>query len=297
MKKNNVLKVFAVILAFIIWLLVSLLKEQIATIYLPVRIVNVPENIYIFENEEILIPVLVQGTGINILIFYLADTTIDYNGSDFVMGSNLLDMDRIASSLPIQRNLALSTISTENNFLISTDRLDQKRVPVIFEFFTEIDRRNLLENNYYFEDFFVTISGPSAEIRRIDHAFTEKISSDILRQRRKNIRLQSISEHIVIVPTFIELQQASEVISTKTFTFLPIFYDEDSISIFPQRVTVIIEGKLDSLNLVTPHDINAFVHATDLEEFMELDVRFIKPDYVRIVDYTPARVSARAIQD
>ena len=305
MKKNNVLKLFTVILAIFIWILVNLLKEQTSVINLPIRVVNVPDNIYIFENEEITIPVLVQGTGINILIFYLSDATIDYNGADFEMGNNLLDLDRIASSLPFQRNLSLSIITSQteisptslnNTFVISTDRLDQKRVPVVFEFFSESDRQILLENNYYFDDVFVTISGPSVEIRRIDNAFTERISSDILKARRRNVRLQSISEHVIIVPPFLELQQASEVISTRTFAFLPIFYDEDLISIFPQRVTVIVEGKLDSLNLITPHDINAFVHASTVQDLLELEVRFIKPDFIRIVDYTPTRVSARVLR-
>ena len=295
MKNTNTLKVLAVIVAIIIWFVINLLKEHTTMINHPIRIVNVPSNLYLFENEEISLPVMVSGTGINILLYYLTTPSIDYNGSDIVMGSNLLDMERLNSSLLHHVSLSFSIIPIENSFVVNTDRILQKRVPVLFDFFSDSDKEILLENDYNFDDIFVTLSGPSIELQRIDHAFTEKISSDILQRRRRNVHLKPINEHIVIMPAFIELTQASEVTSTRTIPFIPIKYDDSFLSIFPDRVSVIIEAKQDSLNMVTADDITAYILDYDVRDVTELNIYFMKPDFVRIVDFTPSKVSARRL--
>ena len=291
MKKNNMLKIFAVVIAVIIWFLINLLKEQTTTINLPIRILNVPENIFIFENEEARASVMVHGTGINILLFYLREASIDYNGSDFVMGNNVIDIERLNSSLPKNKNLSFTAINTDNPIVINTYRILQKRIPVFFDFNSENDKQMFLENNYNFDDIYITISGPSVEIQRIDNIFTEKIGSDILRQRNKNIRFRSINENIVVIPPFIELEQVPDIIATRTLTAIPIVFDRDDISIFPERVSVIIEGKQDLINQLSAEEIIAFILEHDLNETMELNVNFSVPDFVKIIDYTPMKVS------
>ena len=292
MKRKNYLIIFAILLAIAVWLLVNLLDQQTSIINFRIRIVNIPDNIYIFENETIRVPVTVQGTGINILLFFLSDASIDYNGSDLIMGDNLLDLFRIASSLPYHKNLTFSTIPSDITYVVSTDRILQKRVPVYFDFFSENDRNSFIENQYTFDDVFVTLSGPSFEIQRLENVYTEKISADFLKRRNMNIRLLAISEHVVILPPFIELLKASDVIATRTISFLPIFHDASKMSIFPERVTVIVEGNHELISNLRNEEIFAYVNDSDvdLENNLEIDIYFTVPDFVRIVDYTPKKV-------
>ena len=287
MTRKKYLMLFALLLSIIVWLIIKLLQEQTTTINFSIRIVNIPENIYIFDNKDIKIPVMVKGTGLNILVYYLSNASIDYNGSDIVMGDNFLDIERIRASLPYHKTLEFTTIQSDNPFIISTDRILQKRVPVVFDFYSERDRERFIENNYTFDDIYVTLSGPSVDIQRLDKVHSERISADFMKRKVISIRLVSVGEQVVIIPPFIELQQASEIISTRTFSFLPIHVSSD-ISIFPQRVTIIIEGKQDFLNTLTDNDIYAYVTDNDNNE---LDIHFTLPDNVKIVDFTPTKVS------
>jgi len=291
MNKNNSIKVLAVIIAIVGWFMINLLKEHTTVINFPIRIVNIPDNIHLFENESIRLPVIIQGKGINILHFYFTTPTIDYNGFDIVMGDNLLDLNRVESSLPNYKGLDISLLPIENTLLVTTDRILQKRVPVYFDFFSERDREILIENHYGFDDHFVTLLGPSVEIQKIDNVLTERVSADILKTNRRNIRLKSINDFVAIIPSFIELKQITETISTRTISFIPIDFNELNISIFPKRVSIILEGKQDSLNVITPDDIHAYVLDHEINNLMELNIYFQVPDFVKIVDFTPTKVN------
>jgi hypothetical protein len=293
MRNNLGYKIFALVITIFIWLQISLLREQNTTINIPVRIVGLTDNLYLYKNADVKIPVLVTGRGMYILMYYLSDPSIYYSGEDIRLGKYALDVKKIEKSIPTYSNLRFSVVDTEYSVEVTTDRIIQKKVPVIFEFISNKDKETLIADHYIFDDYFVTISGPGEEIQNIENIFTEHIKSDILKAKDKNIRLRPVNEHIVIVPPSIELMKTSDLVSSKTLAFIPILHNESKVTIFPERVTVKIEGKLDSLYSVVAEDIVAYIDGNITEDTDQVEVYFSKPKYIRIIDYTPKYVSLK----
>lgn len=290
-KKNSNLKILAFFIAFIIWLQLTLLEEQITVMNIPIRVVNVPDNLYLYKQEILKIPLRVKGRGIHILLFFLSGPTIDYNGSGLKQGNNLINMDTLQESLPFNPDLTFQGLKSDNILILTTDRIVQKEVPVVFQFETERVKQNLINEKYSFNDVNVLISGPSLEINKTDAVYAERISNDFLKSRRRNIRILPVNEHLVIVPPQIELKQVTELITSKTISYIPIYHNQDLYNIFPQRVSIKIEGNSDSLKLINQEDIRAYILEQDYTITNEAEIQFKIPNYIKIIDYTPKKVS------
>ena len=295
MKKNLGYKILALALTIIIWLQISLLREQDTVLNIPLKVIGISDNLYLVGANELIVPINVKGRGINILIYYLSDPFINYNGENITLGNNNLDLTVLEKSLPTNPYLRFSLLNSEFLMTINTDRISQKRVPLIYDFGSDRDRETLLANDFIFEEIYVTLSGPGTELQNIDQVFTETIKADILKARSQSIRLKSVNEHVVTIPSMIDLVKTTDMITSKTLPFIPIIHDE-KITIFPQRVTVKIEGKPDSLNFVTVNDISAYVVHDLGPDITNADIQFRTPDYIKIIDYTPKSVNVRINQ-
>jgi hypothetical protein len=282
-------KIFAVAITIIIWLQVNLLTEQCVTRDIPIRIDEVADNLYLYKNNDFRVPIKISGRGLDIIKFIFKGSSINYPGDSVTPGKYNLDYETLKNSLPEFGELKFTVIDKEQPLEVTTDRIMQKKVPVVYDFNSDKDKETLLNNNYLFEEYFVTISGPSQEVQNIEQVSSNKIKSDIMRARNKNITLKSVNEHIVIVPPTIELTKSTDITTTKTIQFIPIEHDQTKLDIFPQRVTVKIEGKLDTLNKITAEEITAYIQHDGRTN--EADILFRKPDYIKIIDYTPEKVN------
>ena len=282
--------IFALIITIAIWFQINLLNEQVDVIHLPLHIVNLPDDLYIF-NQGINIPVRVTGKGVNILLYHLSKPAVSFNGSALKLGENVLSIQQIHDLLPVHWQLMFDTDDSIDYVVIRADKISQKRVPVVFDFLSESERTAFINNGYSFDGYFVTISGPEQEILEINHVYTERISSDILRARRRNVRIRTINEHILIIPMVLELHTVSDEVTTRTLSLVPIQHDETRVSIFPQRVTVKVGGSTDALNSLLPDDVVAYIVDDIGEDTTEVEIRFDKPEHIRIIDFTPQRVS------
>jgi hypothetical protein len=257
---------------------------------MPVRLVNLPQGIYLYPESDILIPVLVRGTGFHILLYHLGENYIEYPGYDVSIGENILDWEKLYQSMPMHKNLFISSIPTEDPVIFSTDRIIQRIVPVVFDFESESDMDAITELNFVIDDFTVTVSGPELLVREITNVSTEIVSADILRSHTKIVKLNSPNEHIILFPQTIELTTVPEIMTTKTLTFIPIYHNSDLYSIFPERVTVKIEGKQDILQQTTVEDIRAYIDAIEYQNNTRAKIHIIVPKYITIIDKTPSEV-------
>ena len=296
MKRKYWYLIFAIILTLAIWLQLSLLDEKTTVIDMPIRIINTPDNLYIY-NQTINIPVTVSGKGIDLISTYLSMHVIELDGSGFVLGANIIARENIERLLPASPDISINLISTESTFVFTTDLYTQKRVPVVMSFRSESDREFFINNNLSLDGSYITVSGPSELINEIEYVYTENLSINIIRNRRQSIRLNPINEHIILTPAIIELHTIAEMINTRTMTLIPIRYNETRFSIFPQRVTVIVEGETELLNSLTTDDIVAYFNDEQIEDMSDVEVLFIKPDFIRIIDITPQRIGVRCINN
>ena len=296
MKRKYWYLIFAIIITIAIWLQLTLLDEQTTMVQVPIRITNFPDNLYLY-NQTLSVPVIVAGKGIDLINSYLSMQVIEIDGSGFVLGENVLDRDSIERLLPVRPDLSINLISSENSFVFTTDLYQQKRIPVVLSFRSDSDREFFINNNFSIEGYYITISGPSRLIQEIEHVYSENININIIRNRRQNIRLNPINEHVTLIPTIIELQSITEMIITRTLTLIPIQYDNTRFSIFPQRVTIIVEGEAEMLNQLTIDDIVAYFNDEQMEDMSEVEILFALPDYIKIIDITPQRIGVRHINN
>ena len=289
-KSNFNLKLLAFFIALIIWFQLTLLQEHVTTIDIPIRVVNVPDFLYLYKQDSLKVPFRIKGKGIHIVLFHLSGHTIDYNGIRLSLGNNLINMETLEESLPFIPNLEMNVLKSDNIIILTTEKILQKEVPVNLQFDSERIRNTLIQENYSLNDINVTISGPALEINKIDQVLSEKLDNDFLKSRKKTFRIRPVNEHVVIVPQQIELKQVEDLIISRTFSFIPIYHNEDIYSIFPQRVSIQIEGKVDSLNNISSGDINAYIQDNNYKDNDEADVYFKIPPSFRIIDFTPQKV-------
>ncbi|MDD4156161.1 MAG: hypothetical protein PHY08_06260 [Candidatus Cloacimonetes bacterium] len=297
MIKNNLnLKILALLIAIMIWFQITLLQEHQTIINIPIRVVNVSDNLYLYKQDSLKIPFRIKGKGIHLLIFHFSNPTIDYNGSNLTLGNNLINMETLKESLPYNPNIDFQSKKTEDLIILTTDKIQQKEIPVNLQFKSEQTRTNLINENYSINDLFVTISGPALEINKIESINSEEIDTDLIKSKKKFIRLLPVNEHIVIVPPQIELKQASEIIDTKTFSFIPIYHNSETYEIFPQRISIKIQGKRDSLKSISSEDIKAYIQDLDYSHNDEATVYFKPIPSIKIIDYTPKKVSIKILK-
>ena len=290
MKKKIWYGFFAFLIAVAIWYQINLLREQNVVINVPMRISNISDNFYILNRDELRVPIRVVGSGIYILIYYLSNPFINYNGAEMYIGSNVIDLSDSESILKYHPKLRFNIVQSDEDLVVEVDRVVQKRVPVIFDFVSERDRETLVSSNYIFDDVYISISGPESEINKIDYVHTEKINADAIKPRSPFVRLKYVNDFVI---STLELQKISDIISTRTLALIPIEHDTTKISLFPQRVSVKIEGKLDSLNALSSEDITAYVLGDLFEDDSDVNIHFRKPDHIKILDFTPQKVNVR----
>jgi len=107
----------------------------------------------------------------------------------------------------------------------------------------------------------------------------------------KLLEHQSTNENTTLISTVIEPHSVVETIARRTIPLIPIQFDDSSLSIFPQRVTIIIEGEADLLNSLTVDDFVAYIPNINFTEVNEAEILFILPENVKVIDITPQRVT------
>jgi len=293
MKPNYLFMFLTVIVSGFIWLQINLSKEQITLIEIPIKITNLPENLYLFPQTDIVVPVRVTGKGLYILFYYFNDHLLFYDGSQVSLGENTLDLTKIDYSSQKNTHLNFAAWQTEENTTFIADVILQKTVPVIYDFFSENDKISLQNNSYVFDEINVTISGPGQLINGVNSIFSDKIGAEILRSKNQIVRLQSPSEHIMVTPQSIELRLVTKTLSSKTLTMIPIAYNSQKYSIFPERVSVKIEGTMEALNSTTNADIVASINDADYRDLSTTRINLSVPENVKVLDFTPTTITVK----
>jgi len=293
MKPNYLFMFLTVIVSGLIWLQINLSREQITVINMPIKITNLPENLYLFPQADIVIPVRVAGKGLHILFYFFEDHLLFYDGSTVKLGENTLDLSKIDYSGQKNANLYFSAWQSEENTSFIADVILQKTVPIIYDFYSENDKISLQNNSYVFDEINVTISGPGQLVSEINSIFTDKIGAEILKSKSQVVRLNTPSEHIMVTPQSIELRLVSKTLSSKTLTMIPIAYNNLKYTIFPDRVSVKVEGTIETLNSITNADISASINDLEYRDLTTAKINLSVPQNVKVLDFTPTTVTVK----
>ncbi len=288
MNKNIGIKILALVIALIIWLQINLLKEQTITMKIPLRIINIPENIYINKQESIKLNFQITGEGIAILTFYLSNPYVEYDASTLSIGKNPLSAEKILPFLRKHTRLKFTVLDDIEKTSLSAERIIQKKVNVQMKFETSEAKEYYYTQQFDVDERTVLLSGPIADIQKIESITTEPITLGMIKDNKK-VRFELVNDHIIIIPSQLNLVKQNQAVISKTFTNIIIRSEDPLLTYFPDRVSVIIEGKKDSLNLIGSDDIQASVN----EKSGEIEVSLKKESGLTVIDYTPQKVTIR----
>jgi hypothetical protein len=279
--------VLAVVLAILIWLQINLLKDQTVNVRIPVRIVNVPDNIYVDKNKNLSLKFEIKGQGIAIISYLIANPSLEYDASSLTIGKNILVRERILPFFKKYKQLKFTPLENIENTHVSTERIVQKKIPIQLLFKSDKDKQYFYSQQIDIEEKSAIISGPSNDVQNIDIVYTEEITEDLLKDSKK-IKFNLNNERIIIIPAQLSLVSQKQMITSRTISNIDIENNNDFV-IFPDQVSVIIEGKRDSLNAFNSSNIKASVNPNNGEIIVELE----NTNSIKIKDFTPQKVTIR----
>lgn len=284
MRTNVSLKILALIIAILIWLQVNLLKHQEIKMKLPVRVINVPENIYVSKQDSLRLNFQVEGEGIVLLLFYLSNPYLEYDASTLSIGKNSLTLEKFGPFFEKYKQLNFKLLDHIEKSSLSAERIVQKKVPIQLNFESPQVKETFYAQQIDADERSVMLSGPLLDIQKIDIINTEPITESMIKENRK-IKFENISDKILLIPSQLTLIKQKQSTINRTFNNIPIELSDKKISIFPDRVSVIVEGKQDTIKVIDASHIKAFVKNDEGDIEVRIDHQNIK-----IIDFTPQKV-------
>ncbi len=284
-KENVNLKIVSLLLAIFIWMQTTLVSEHKTMVYLPVALVNIPENLS-YDNLPQKVPFMVRGSGLDIIRLHLHKTRIELDAKSFKPGTSKLDLSDYQINIPENVVIELLGPAEDQELLVQSDVFHRKTVPVELVFSDESTKNvfSAYEHRAFPEK--VQLYGAKSKLQRITSINTNKITRSLINQKEFKIDLVVPDDDISISDRSIKVNIIDEASITRIMNNISITTDK---AIIPSRVTVILKGSVSSIQALRPEQITAKIAETpDKEGAYKVIVTI--PDDLILVDITPATV-------
>lgn len=291
MRQNLGLKIFALALALIVWVQITLMAEHKTTVNLKVSVENLPEGV-IMEDTPQTLPFQVRGKGLDILRLRLANVQVRLDAGALKPGSDLLSLqDYTVTGLPEDVEIQLSGPAQEQQISVTTDVLHQKTVPVQIRFENDDARRLYERDSYTFSPEKIVISGAKAKLQQVRIAETIPITSAMLKDQNFNLDLALPLNNIRSSVSQVNVTRVRTQTRSRIIEDIPI-RAENKAQYLPPVVTIKIEGEPRSIDKLKAVDI--IITPTpepDAEGWHSLQVQL--PEGIGKYAITPTKVRTR----
>jgi len=285
------LKIFAVILAALLWLQAALLSDHRAVINIPIQLTNAPKDVSIDKNQDS-IPYIVEGKGIDILRFALSKTRISVDASNIRPGFDLLALNDYKVEVPVGINLNLIGPANAKEISVKAESFQQKNVPVELSFRDKYTENLLRNKRYKLQPEKVEIYGSGRLLRNIESIKTQEITPDMLNRSQVKLDLLNPQREITISDKttllLINNRQTEDSV-IRTVSLVP----TDMEKYFPNKITIKLSGDPALLSGVTEKDLIASVDpAPGADGSYKVIVKV--PAGLTLVAITPEKVRPRS---
>lgn len=284
------LKIFAVVLAFLLWMQSNLMSEHRTVLNLPVQFRNAPKDVSIKQMQE-KIPYLVEGRGIEILRFLVSKTHIIIDASKIKPGSDILALDDYRIDVPAGIVLKLIGPATGKEIAIEADSYEQKQVPIELSFSDNYTRREYSGKRYLIQPETVEVYGTARILRNIERIRTEEITRELLGRGRFSVALVSPQPEVTLSLKAIKVSLLSEENESRVISGI-ILNSPAGKKFFPNAVTIKLSGSAEALAAIDATTLKAEVSATP-ESDGGYKVSVTLPGDVSLEDITPSQVRIR----
>jgi hypothetical protein len=291
MSNNLALKVISFLAAVGIWVAVMIGGIQQRQAIVPIKLLNLPEDLAVAGDSPHAVAVKLEGRGLEVLRFRLAGAHYEVNAAEFRYGNNPIELDR--RNLIMVGNPQGVDFVGNRRIVIVMDWIRQQKKPVSLQFESAKDRVAFQSLGYRVEPSLATLRGPERLLSSLDKLSTVNISRSMLKGNQIEIGLQTPPEGVELLTRKVYLTNVKSTLTRRTLPLIPIVSSNAAgFDLVPQNVTVVVEGKPDMVNNLSPADIVVRPLSTPLREGEMLDLTFDTPSGIAVVDYTPQKVQA-----
>ena len=261
------LKFLSILCGFIIWFGVVSKEDAKADIELPVRIINLQDNMALVYPLVPVITVQLEGRAISLIHLKLnRSARIEVDLKNMPLGYSRISSERINFVSPSIPNLKMQRIRQTNSLSVELDTRIEQKVPVLSKVrtqaapgFTFLNTPEIVPDSVY-------ISGARGAVAKITQIPTEEISITDLKWNNSlpvKLDLSSLRSIVDIADTTVFLQVQIEPLDHKIFYDIPVrligSFERSAYSLSPSKANVEVSGGKDLLSKIEAQDINLYI--------------------------------------
>ncbi|GBE29220.1 YbbR-like protein [bacterium BMS3Bbin04] len=301
-QKNWHIRVYMLLLAILLWVVVVMTQVYETTVNVPVRALNIsPDMILVSELPET-IPVRFSGQGKDLFVLtFFRPAHLDL---DMQVVDKDFDYPLHTGLIEVPVGLAVEPMILPGQNVISVSL--EERVTVLLPVQPDVEVRTrpgyiASETTNVMPDS-VRVTGPKSIVERMKNVLTEeRVYIGISDSFVENVELLS-PERVDLLPASVQLGITVNRLGERVLKRVPLFASGFTpgwqIILEPSVVDVRVKGISTRLATLTPDSIRAWVNLSnwDRNQF-EYTPEFDLPEGVELIDVTPGRIRVRAEVD
>lgn len=253
MRKNLGLKAFSLVLALVVWLQIGLSSEHRTIVRLPVLLDNISPEIT-FSDLPTHVPFNVRGSGLDLLRLHFSAAKVVLDASTIKPGAVKLPLDDYnLRDLPANSSVEVIGPALEGDVNVTTDVMHHKSVKVAPAFESEAARTRYMELDYTLTPDQIRINGPRREIRDLRIVNTVPITLSMLSKDRFDVAIAFNSGQVSSTVAKVNITRIPVRVETRVFEAVKV--DAGNQVVFPNIVTLKVEGNPDQLKSIDPASI------------------------------------------
>ena len=290
MDKKLGLKVFALCLAILIWLQISLRSPHRTVVNFPVVLENLSPDVSLSKLPKT-IPFDVRGNGIDLVKLYFSSAKVVIDAAKLRAGEEKLPLDDYnLKDLPTNSNIEVFGPAVETEMTVSTDVMLHKNVRVTPAFENEATRVKFNQLDYIISPSSIKIHGPRRELNNLKSINTAPISISMLDKKASSVPISLSNSKISSSVLRVHLSRLPKQIQAKVFEAIKI--DSGGRAIFPQTATIKVEGDPQIIKQLKSSDFQIkAAKEVDAEKMLKLEATL--PQGIIKYEITPRKVSPR----
>jgi hypothetical protein len=233
----------------------------------------------------------IKARGIDILLIKFLDSYFQIDASDFRYGKNSVNLSLSNLALPEHINIKIDKLTLKQHLIISMDRLVTKSKRIHINYAGVKDLEYFLSNRIVSDKNKVKVRGALSLINDIKAIETEKISKKMIKDNYLKVRLIPPNNDVILLEPEIKFRVVQQKLISKTISLIPIKFPQNKkITLIPQKVTVMVRGPQNIIEKLDNTSVKAYIPEKDLNKTGFVNVKFITPKGVSVIDYTPRKI-------
>jgi hypothetical protein len=261
------LKLLALLCGCIVWFAVVSEEEARTEIELPVRIMNLQNNMALAYPIPPALPVQLEGKAMDLInLKFNGSARLELDLKNMPLGPLRLASDRIHFVSPKIQGIKMLHLAQPGLLNIELDAKIEQKVPILSRIqvqaapgFTLLGEPRIIPDSIY-------ISGARSAIAKIKYIPTEETSITNLKWSNSlpiKLDLSSFNSTIEIADTSMFVQAQIEPLDHKIFSGIPVrligSFDRSIYSLSPPRADVEISGGKELISRINPQDIHLYI--------------------------------------